>query len=374
LRLPVGPARFLKTQHVIAAFIAATLGLSSTTGFAWANKSVTLVIDGRSKSVSTQSADVASLLSEAGVSVGSGDLVSPVSSATLDDGSVVVVRHVVPVTLDVSGQKLQLKVLGRTVADALVMAGLDPTGGVSTDPAVDTPIFAGMTISAKDVFYRVSEQEIAVPFETVVQGDPSLPMDRRVVVTKGSEGSAVRVWQSLVSGGVEGTRTLKAETVISAPVAELVRVGTRRAFRQVVPAGRNATNGSDGAPRPYTPPVVGKVVLVEATAYTPYACGVDADWIAWRRRLFDAPAGWGVVAVDRKVIPLGSRLFVEGYGYAIAGDTGSAIKGNKIDVCFWGASLSAPTGHASSSQRAAARDLAKGWGRRRGLRVTILGG
>jgi 3D (Asp-Asp-Asp) domain-containing protein len=100
---------------------------------------------------------------------------------------------------------------------------------------------------------------------------------------------------------------------------------------------------------------------------------VDADWIAWRRQLYHAPAGWGIVAVDRTVIPLGTRLFVEGYGYAVAGDTGSAIKGNKMDVCFWGASLNAPTGHASAAQEQAARTLANEWGRKRGWRVTILG-
>ncbi len=39
-----------------------------------------------------------------------------------------------------------------------------------------------------------------------------------------------------------------------------------------------------------------------------------------------------VIAVDPKVIPLGSKVWVEGYGEAIAGDTGGAIKGNRIDV------------------------------------------
>ena len=41
-----------------------------------------------------------------------------------------------------------------------------------------------------------------------------------------------------------------------------------------------------------------------------------------------------VIAVDPRVIPLGTKVHVEGYGYAIAADTGGAIKGNKIDVFF----------------------------------------
>ena len=41
-----------------------------------------------------------------------------------------------------------------------------------------------------------------------------------------------------------------------------------------------------------------------------------------------------MIAVDPSVIPLGSKVWVEGYGHAIAGDTGGAIKGNKIDLHF----------------------------------------
>ena len=42
----------------------------------------------------------------------------------------------------------------------------------------------------------------------------------------------------------------------------------------------------------------------------------------------------GVVAVDPRVIPLGSRLFIPGYGHAVAGDTGGAIVGRRIDLAF----------------------------------------
>jgi uncharacterized protein YabE (DUF348 family) len=371
LRLPVGPAHFLKTQHLIAALLVATLGLASTTGFVWAQRNVTLVVDGVSTSVSTQSETVGALLSDRAVAVSPGDLVSPSASTALADGAVVVVRHEIPVTLDLSGQTIELRVVGRTVADALVMAGLDPTGGIVTDPTVDVPLTAGMTITAKDVFLRMSEEEVAVPFDTVIDGDASIAAGARVVTTDGVAGLAVKVWQTLVTGGVEGTRTLKAETVVTPPVTEVVRVGTKMPLHQVLSVAGASSGGSSGT---YAPPVTGPTILVEATAYTPYACGVDANWIAWRRSLFHIPAGWGVVAVDKHVIPLGTRLFVEGYGYAVAGDTGAAIKGDKMDLCFWGASLSAPTGHASAAQRAAADELTSKWGRRRDIRVTILGG
>lgn len=67
-----------------------------------------------------------------------------------------------------------------------------------------------------------------------------------------------------------------------------------------------------------------------------------------------ANPGMKLIAVDPAVIPLGSRVYVEGYGEAIAGDTGGAIKGHRIDVLM-------PDKGTSSN-----------WGRRT-VKVTILG-
>jgi 3D (Asp-Asp-Asp) domain-containing protein len=47
-----------------------------------------------------------------------------------------------------------------------------------------------------------------------------------------------------------------------------------------------------------------------------------------------APVGWGVVAVDPSVIPLGTRMTIPGYGSGVAADTGGAIVGNRIDLWF----------------------------------------
>lgn len=77
---------------------------------------------------------------------------------------------------------------------------------------------------------------------------------------------------------------------------------------------------------------VRKILSLEATAYYP---GPEDTWpFASGTTASGLKAGYGVVAVDRRVIPLKTRVYVEGYGYAIAADMGGAIKGKKIDLCY----------------------------------------
>ena len=75
-----------------------------------------------------------------------------------------------------------------------------------------------------------------------------------------------------------------------------------------------------------------KVLEMSATAYDP-SPRCNGRGSHGRTRTGER-ATFGVVAVDPRVIPLGSIVFVEGYGLAKACDTGSAIKGNRIDICY----------------------------------------
>lgn len=95
----------------------------------------------------------------------------------------------------------------------------------------------------------------------------------------------------------------------------------------------------------------GKTISVEATAYTAACDGCSG--VTYTGVDLNSDRNAKVIAVDPSVIPLGTKVYVEGYGYATADDIGGAIKGNRID-------LHVPT-----------KDEAYSWGRRT-VNVTIL--
>lgn len=87
--------------------------------------------------------------------------------------------------------------------------------------------------------------------------------------------------------------------------------------------GSGGGGGGGSAPPPATPPASGQKVTVSSTGYC--LRGKTATGI---------PVAWGVIATDPSFIPLGTSMFVPGYGEGVAADTGSAVKGAVIDLWF----------------------------------------
>lgn len=87
--------------------------------------------------------------------------------------------------------------------------------------------------------------------------------------------------------------------------------------------GGQSTKNNNGAPSKYS-----KVLTMEASGYSSQDPG-NGKYTATGSRLRK-----GLVSVDPKLIPLGTRLYIEGYGYAVADDVGGAIKGHRIDLAF----------------------------------------
>jgi len=92
---------------------------------------------------------------------------------------------------------------------------------------------------------------------------------------------------------------------------------------EISSGGSGGGGGGGAAPPPGPPPQAGSKVTVSSTGYC--LRGTTATGI---------PVGWGVIAVDPSFIPLGTRMFVPGYGEGVAADTGSAVKGAIIDLWF----------------------------------------
>lgn len=146
-------------------------------------------------------------------------------------------------------------------------------------------------------------------FTTEYQFSRDLSPGRLIKAQPGSEGSVEKTYEVVTKDGkVVGKRLIdKKVTPAKNEIFHMSRSG--------YPTSRGSWSRS-------------RVITMTATAYLPTdgsSQGLTASGIKAR---------FGVVAVDPRVIKLGTMVYVEGYGFAIAADTGGAIKGNKIDLCM----------------------------------------
>ena len=278
-------------------------------GFLWANKTVYIYADGVQTSVTTLYKDPAAALAKAGITLGEQDEYR-LSTAELVSGTMIQVYRAVPVKIAYQGQIQEILTAKPTVAEVAESRGI-PQDNVRLNPDPATPVAANMNIVAVTITEQQVEQQEPAPFPIVRRPDPYMELGEEEVEAWGQDGVKMVTRLLHLEDGIQTMATIIAERTTVSPAPQIVRVGTR-----------DTVETSRGDMR------FKRIEYMEATAYTP----TDGSWHGITAS--GIPARRGIVAVDPRVIPLGSRLYVSGYGLALAADTGGDIVGNRIDVCI----------------------------------------
>ena len=193
-----------------------------------------------------------------------------------------------------------------TVADVLKDMKINMEGR-SSYPSPETKITDGMVIHVLGRKSFVSHEEVEVPFQTKTIDDPELTFGEKKVEKAGVKGKDIVTYENITRIGYEQKIELDRRHV-TAPVDEIVRQGIAQSV--LTPEGYKRYK---------------KKIYGEATAYTwgGGASGTTSLGL-WPKR--------GIVAVDPRMIPYYTKMYIPGYGMAIAGDTGGAIVGHRIDL------------------------------------------
>ncbi|HXK34371.1 MAG TPA: ubiquitin-like domain-containing protein [Dehalococcoidia bacterium] len=280
---------------------------------------LTIVEDGNAVETTSSRETVSQALREAGVIVGPGDRVEPALDAALASGMSIDVRHARPVTIALPDGHRVVYTLSSTVGEALAEAGVALPEGAFVDPPLETPVTAGLSVRVVQLAAGNEVEYEYIASSTRYESDPALaPGQTRTV--QGHDGVLVRRYEITYVNGEEFGRTLVDEYYDPEPQDTIIYYPTRTGRNDAAPAA------GSGA--------VSRVLRMYATYYTPASSGRSPDDPNYGVTATGVVVTYGVVAVDPNVIPLGTRLFIPGYGYAVAADTGGAVKGNIIDLGF----------------------------------------
>lgn len=276
---------------------------------------VILKLNGEEKKVWTTAKTVKEFLTESEIAVKEQDQLSVPLETKIKQGLKIHLDTAFQVVVNDGGEERTVWSTSTTVADFLEQQGIKLNELDRVEPGLDQMIGENVPVNIVRVEKVTDVVEEPLEFATVTQKDSNLESGKQQVVQEGKIGKVQKTYEVILENGQEVSKTLISENVMEKATDKIVAVGTKE-MTQLVSRGTET----------------GKEFYVSSTAYTA-SCNGCSGKTAIGIDLHANP-GAKIIAVDPSVIPLGTKVYVEGYGYAVAADTGTRIKGNKIDVFF----------------------------------------
>jgi len=324
--------RYFSLKKIIITILAIVISVSAGLGvFAYNKKDVVINNNGSYYKLQTMKTTVKEVLDQNGIVIAPEDYISMAPSANLlkTKTNYINIKRAVPVNIFADGRQTTVMTYRDTVAEMLEDSQIKPTGLDRLEGAgMEDRIVSNMTIRIVRVKETTVSENTSIAFDVVKRKNERLNLGTEVVAKEGKEGILEKQFKIVTEDGKQIAKTLLKSAVVLAPINKIVEFGTVLNHKT-----------SRGDVIRYS-----KVLDMRATAYTASykdtgkkpgdpGFGITRSGMKARK---------GVIAVDPRVIPLGTKVYVEvagrtpDYGYAIAGDTGGAIKGKIIDLYFDG--------------------------------------
>ena len=316
---------FIRVAAILLPLAIALLLLSQTV-FA---QTTYVITDGSRVLVHTTTAtDPKAVLGEAGLELGADDTYTTQAVAGVSE---ITVRRSQNITIDYYGEVMEEVSFGETVEELLTRLNLSWGQDDTISLSLDTETYDGMELAVARVVHQQQTYTAAVPYETVYCSDSTIPEGTEVVLTEGEVGEMVCQAKVTYVNGEESERTVLSQRVTSQPVDEVVAVGCgeEESSGEMPIIGDGTITLPTGEVLNYT-----RTMFAGATAYH---CEGYVGTTAT-----GTEARVGAIAVDPRVIPYGTRMFIitnDGeyvYGIATAEDCGSIdhIVGDRVDLYF----------------------------------------
>lgn len=287
-------------------------------------KEVAVVIDGKKEIYETIAEDVKSLLKEHKLDISKHDKVSHNLNTEIKDGLVINIDKAYKIPVNYAGEEESVWTTGGTVGEVLSENDFKIKKSDKVNPAKKEQVTKNTEIEVTKVTKDTIVEKEATNFEVKEEKSSKLEKGKTNVIQKGRKGSVEKTYELVLENGKEVERKEVDKEVLKKPKNKIVSVGTKSKPKlkktKQSPSNVSAKSG-------------GQTKTMQATAYTA-KCDTGCTGITATGQNLNANPNKKVIAVDPSVIPLGSRVYVEGYGEAIAGDTGGDIKGNRIDLHF----------------------------------------